>query len=109
VQTCALPISRPVPFPMPFFSTKGIGKGTGLGLSMGHGLASQLGGALTIQSRLGLGTNIELWLPVSAAPLSATTPKPVLTEMRPEENALVLLVDDEELARSSTNVMLMEL
>ena len=33
----------------PFFSTKGIGKGTGLGLSMVHGLASQLGGALTIR------------------------------------------------------------
>jgi signal transduction histidine kinase len=47
----------------PFFSTKGIGKGTGLGLSMAHGLASQLGGALTIQSRPGLGTNIEIWLP----------------------------------------------
>ncbi len=32
----------------PFFSTKGVGKGTGLGLSMVHGLALQLGGALTI-------------------------------------------------------------
>jgi PAS domain S-box-containing protein len=49
----------------PFFSTKGIGKGTGLGLSMAHGLASQLGGALTIRSRPGVGTNIELWLPAS--------------------------------------------
>jgi signal transduction histidine kinase len=49
----------------PFFSTKGVGKGTGLGLSMVHGLASQLGGALTIQSRPGLGTNVELWLPRS--------------------------------------------
>ena len=47
----------------PFFSTKGFGKGTGLGLSMVHGLASQLGGALAIRSKLGLGTNVELWLP----------------------------------------------
>ncbi|MDQ0524288.1 PAS domain S-box protein [Methylobacterium gregans] len=51
----------------PFFSTKGVGKGTGLGLSMVHGLASQLSGALTIQSKLGLGTNVELWLPRSTA------------------------------------------
>ena len=51
----------------PFFSTKGVGKGTGLGLSSVHGLASQLGGALKIQSRLGIGTNIELWLPASLA------------------------------------------
>ena len=34
----------------PFFSTKGVGQGTGLGLSMAHGLAAQLGGALTIDS-----------------------------------------------------------
>ena len=45
----------------PFFSTKGIGKGTGLGLSMVHGLASQLGGALKIASRPGLGTSVALW------------------------------------------------
>ena len=50
----------------PFFSTKGVGKGTGLGLSMVHGLASQLGGALRIQSRKGVGTNVELWLPTSS-------------------------------------------
>ena len=49
----------------PFFSTKGVGKGTGLGLSMVHGLASQLGGVLTISSREGEGSTIELWLPVS--------------------------------------------
>jgi signal transduction histidine kinase len=49
----------------PFFSTKGFGKGTGLGLSMVHGLASQLGGAMAIKSKLGLGTNVELWLPQS--------------------------------------------
>ncbi|MFT4198956.1 MAG: PAS domain-containing protein [Pseudoxanthomonas sp.] len=47
----------------PFFSTKGVGRGTGLGLSMAHGLASQLGGRLTIVSAPGAGTRIELWLP----------------------------------------------
>ncbi|MBD9370984.1 PAS domain-containing protein [Xanthomonas sp. XNM01] len=47
----------------PFFTTKGLGKGTGLGLSMVHGLASQLGGRLRIDSTPGQGTRIELWLP----------------------------------------------
>ena len=49
----------------PFFSTKGIGKGTGLGLSMIHGLAAQLGGTLELSSTLGLGTTIEMWIPVA--------------------------------------------
>ena len=57
----------------PFFSSKGIGKGTGLGLSMVHGLASQLGGSVVIQSQPGLGTDVELWLPRSAAQPSSET------------------------------------
>ncbi|MFY9956400.1 ATP-binding protein [Bradyrhizobium sp.] len=91
----------------PFFSTKGVGKGTGLGLSMVHGLASQLGGALTIQSRLGLGTNIELWLPVNSGPLANNLP-----QKGPETKSgtgTALLVDDEELVRASTADMLTEL
>ena len=92
----------------PFYSTKGVGKGTGLGLSMVHGLASQLGGALTIQSRLGVGTNVELWLPVSSEPL----PDEELSTLRHANVSgagTVLLVDDEELGRASTADMLIEL
>lgn len=55
----------------PFFSTKGVGKGTGLGLSMVHGLASQLGGRLAIDSAPGQGTTIELWLPTGPASAAA--------------------------------------
>ena len=92
----------------PFFSTKGIGQGTGLGLSMVHGLASQLDGALTIQSRPGLGTNIELWLPVStAAPVATETVRDAPAVPPPLGTAL--LVDDEELVRMSTADMLIEL
>jgi PAS domain S-box-containing protein len=90
----------------PFFSTKGIGKGTGLGLSMVHGLASQLGGALTIESRLGLGTNVELWLPRSSA-LPATDLVPG-TAGTMAGCGTALLVDDEELVRMSTADMLNE-
>ncbi|WP_241127974.1 GAF domain-containing hybrid sensor histidine kinase/response regulator [Novosphingobium terrae] len=91
----------------PFFSTKGIGKGTGLGLSMVHGLASQLGGGLTIQSRPGLGTNIELWLPVSDEDV-----QPVALPKSVGDIALrgvALLVDDESLVRMSTADMLCDL
>jgi PAS domain S-box-containing protein len=93
----------------PFFSTKGVGRGTGLGLSMVHGLAAQLGGALTLDSREGEGTTAALWLPVSdevAAPAAAGG----RTDGEPRAIAgTVLLVDDEPLVRASTADMLAEL
>lgn len=92
----------------PFFSTKGVGKGTGLGLSMVHGLASQLNGALTIQSSPGLGTNVELWLPRSMTRPSATLR--MMEVVEPQLTCgIALLVDDEELVRASTAYMLAEL
>ncbi|MBD8617190.1 GAF domain-containing protein [Pseudomonas putida] len=92
----------------PFFSTKGVGQGTGLGLSMVHGLASQLNGALTIQSSPGLGTNVELWLPRSIA-LPAEALRLVDTPELSSSRGVALLVDDEELVRASTSYMLAEL
>jgi CheY-like chemotaxis protein len=92
----------------PFFSTKGIGQGTGLGLSMVHGLAAQLGGALTIDSTPGLGTTIELWLRVSAETAPFARP-PAGSEQPAPARGTVLLVDDEELVRISTADMLLEL
>jgi CheY-like chemotaxis protein len=95
----------------PFFSTKGVGRGTGLGLSMVHGLAAQLGGALTIQSQPGLGTNVELWLPVAPAEAPAGTgPQKALdSEAAHQSKGTVLLVDDEELVRATAADMLAEL
>jgi CheY-like chemotaxis protein len=92
----------------PFFSTKGIGQGTGLGLSMAHGLASQLDGALTIESRLGNGTEVSIWLPVSDEPACS---RDAFQDAYAESmNAgTVLIVDDEECIRLSTSSMLTEL
>ncbi len=92
----------------PFFSTKGVGKGTGLGLSMVHGLASQLGGALTIDSGPGRGTVVELWLPLSARPVDVA-PKPPGQVVDHAHRGVALLVDDEELVRMSTADMLTDL
>ncbi len=92
----------------PFFSTKGHGRGTGLGLSMAHGLASQLGGALDISSQPGLGTTVQLWLPVSSTAAEDVVQQDVAVRPRTEAGT-ALVVDDELLARQSTAVMLTEL
>jgi PAS domain S-box-containing protein len=47
----------------PFFTTKAIGKGTGLGLSQVYGIVGQSGGAAEIQSAIGRGTTVRLYLP----------------------------------------------
>jgi signal transduction histidine kinase len=47
----------------PFFTTKEAGSGSGLGLPMVQGFAVQSGGGVQIQSRLGEGTRVEVWLP----------------------------------------------
>ena len=49
----------------PFFTTKNFGEGTGLGLSQVFGLAKQIGGAVTVESREGEGATFTLYVPAS--------------------------------------------
>ena len=60
----------------PFFTTKEVGKGTGLGLSQVYGFARQSGGGARIDSRVGQGTSITLYLP-RTQPQTAQAPSPV--------------------------------
>jgi PAS domain S-box-containing protein len=53
----------------PFFTTKGAGKGTGLGLSQAYGFARQAGGAIAVESAVGRGTTVTIYLPRSHAPV----------------------------------------
>jgi PAS domain S-box-containing protein len=92
----------------PFFLTKGVGQGTGLGLSMAHGLASQLGGALTIDSKPGAGAHIAIWLPQSAE-AAISNESPEARDTQSAEAGVVLLVDDEAHIRAITAEMLREL
>jgi PAS domain S-box-containing protein len=48
-----------------FFTTKAIGKGTGLGLSQVIGFAKQSGGDVAVESKVGVGTRLTLYLPRS--------------------------------------------
>ena len=87
----------------PFFTTKPPGKGTGLGLSMIYGFVRQSGGTVTIESAVGEGTTVTLYLPrsVAAKPLRAVrSAKSAHKSARKSiKGCHVLLVEDEENAR----------
>ena len=91
----------------PFFSSKPLGKGTGLGLSMVHGLAVQLGGALQLSSKVGVGTTATLILPVATQLPKAEAPMPV--HRQAGRSAVILFVDDDPLIAMSTTEMLEDL
>ena len=84
----------------PFFTTKPIGQGTGLGLSMIYGFAQQSGGQVHIQSAVGEGTCVSLYLPRhhGAAPGDELTPGQATIEVA-QHGETVLLVDDESTVR----------
>jgi PAS domain S-box-containing protein len=91
----------------PFFSTKELGKGTGLGLSMVHGLAVQLGGALSLTSEPGKGTTAQLWLPVSNVPVKEAPEMETGDTQAPAST--ILVVDDDALINMNTVDMIEDL
>ena len=85
----------------PFFTTKEIGRGSGLGLSQVYGLVKQCGGALRIESEVGQGTCVRIWLPRTAAgPKTAAAASAV--DSNPPRPGKVLVVDDDGAVRAVT-------
>jgi CheY-like chemotaxis protein len=80
----------------PFVTTKPVGVGTGLGLSICHRIVSDLGGAIGVETEVGVGTVFTISLPVSEAVTVAAAPAPKAAEpAEPGPRGKVLVVDDE--------------
>lgn len=88
----------------PFFTTKPVGKGTGLGLSQIFGFAHQSGGEVGIESEVGRGTTVSIYLPRTEV---AATVRLHPTVHRADQDARVagariLLVEDDPRVRTAT-------
>lgn len=80
----------------PFFTTKGLNKGSGLGLSMVHGFVRQSEGDVEIISEPGLGTSVNIYLPLASNLTVERTSTPI-TRPAPEsgDGKTILLLEDE--------------
>jgi PAS domain S-box-containing protein len=82
----------------PFYTTKDTGKGTGLGLSMARGFAKQSEGKLLIMSKLGIGTEISLFLPEINQTIHEDKAGEMLQNM-PHGTETILIVEDKKNVR----------
>ncbi|MBW1861366.1 MAG: response regulator [Deltaproteobacteria bacterium] len=111
----------------PYFSTKEMGsqKGMGLGLAVAHSIVKKHGGLITIESQLGTGTNIHIYIPA----ITANRPSEIdsalhgagkepSTEHVLKQSSInnhqstiqrVLVMDDEEMLRDVSSAMLSKL
>jgi len=82
----------------PFFTTKPRGRGTGLGLAMVHGVITDAGGMLAIESEESVGTSVSVFLPaIEKSKQSAEVGEPNSEQCSKELPVSVLLVEDQEL------------
>jgi len=92
----------------PFFTTKPIGQGTGLGLSMIYGFARQSNGHVTIDSKLGHGTTVRIFLPRHHGDIADEPASAVKAAEHAATGETVLVVEDEPVVRGVILEMLGE-
>ena len=89
----------------PFFTTKPVGKGTGLGLSQIFGFAHQSGGEVGIESQVGRGTTVSIYLPRTERAAEVRV-HPAVQRAETSDvhvpGARILLVEDDPRVRTAT-------
>ncbi|MHC8344098.1 ATP-binding protein [Pseudomonas sp. RT6P73] len=93
----------------PFFTTKPIGQGTGLGLSMIYGFSKQSHGHVTIESEVGNGTTVSLYLPRYNGDLVEDTLVDIAHAPYAQKGETVLIVEDDPAVRVLVSAVLSEL
>lgn len=84
----------------PFFTTKEPGKGTGLGLSMVYSLVSDMGGKIEVNTKVGEGTAVRIYIPLSAQkPKSMSQENSLLPEGRVDGLTALIAEDEPELLK----------
>lgn len=93
----------------PFFTTKPIGQGTGLGLSMIYGFSKQSRGHVAIQSTVGEGTSVSLYLPRFGGDVPQDEPLDTPRPLFAQNGETVMIVEDDPAVRVLVSTVLSDL
>ena len=89
----------------PFYTTKEIGKGSGLGLSTVYGFAKQSGGGAHIESTVGEGTRVTLYLPTASSGPEASQQDRAAAELQQGAGLILVVEDDTDVREVSTEIL----
>jgi len=92
----------------PFFTTKAVGTGTGLGLAIVYGVVQQSGGHISVESEVGAGTTVRIYLPSVDEPVEKPSPVAARTSAARGQET-ILLVEDDDAVRTFANTVLVGL
>ncbi len=94
----------------PFYTTKSAGEGTGLGMAMVYGLSRQQGGFVELESEIGRGTTVTVYMPLATSSESqVATPPPGPESRSSGGHETILLVEDEPALRRAADRILRRL
>jgi signal transduction histidine kinase len=88
----------------PFFTTKNPGKGTGLGLTIVHAIVKNHGGAIKVQSQLGKGTQVDVYLPIYEGE-EIDAPSAKAKESIAGEGRIMIVDDEPQLLDAFTEIL----